>query len=224
MAQDSKPKKYEDLLMAALRFDESDLAANMAGAWSERQSAQLLQRQRDHVVWAVILGILAFVFTFFLVRVSGSVGLALNGLAALSFMAGLIAVAVSRSRITKDLQSNLREVEGRVRLDTRSSNNKTTYFLRIDDVRFKVSKKEFLTFKNHDPYRIYYAPNQKKILSAEWLRGDSGSIDESPQATWSRTSELELPADEADGGDVVLGDVVLGDDGELIERKAKPGR
>ncbi|MBK8025513.1 MAG: hypothetical protein IPK19_29985 [Chloroflexi bacterium] len=48
-------------------------------------------------------------------------------------------------------------------------------------------------------------------------------MDESPQAAWLRTSELELPADEADDGDVVLGDVVLGDDGELIERKAKPG-
>ncbi|MBK8025514.1 MAG: hypothetical protein IPK19_29990 [Chloroflexi bacterium] len=62
MAQDSKPKKYEDLLMAALRFNESDLAANMAGVWSERQSAQLRRRLRDHTQWAILLGALSWAF------------------------------------------------------------------------------------------------------------------------------------------------------------------
>ena len=37
MAADSKVKKYEDVLMAAIRFDEDDLAANEAGTFSAAQ-------------------------------------------------------------------------------------------------------------------------------------------------------------------------------------------
>jgi hypothetical protein len=37
---------------------------------------------------------------------------------------------------------------------------------------FAINKPIFLAFKNGDPYRIYYAPHSKTLLSAEWLRDE----------------------------------------------------
>ena len=41
---------------------------------------------------------------------------------------------------------------------------------------FVVSKQVFLAFKNGDPYRVYYAPNSKRIVAAEWLRGEDNLL------------------------------------------------
>jgi hypothetical protein len=67
----------------------------------------------------------------------------------------------------------------------------------------------FLSFKNGDPYRIYYAPATKLILSAEWLRDDSPFVDQ-PRLRRERSLDLELEATEAPDENALFGD-----DGEL---------
>ncbi|MBL8132727.1 MAG: hypothetical protein JNL42_12780 [Anaerolineae bacterium] len=209
-----KPKKYEDLLMAALHFDDADLAANMEGAWSDRQIVRMRARRRLLAFGAVLLIVSVPLFMFLFGAIGGSVALVLTVLTGLILIAGLMAAAHSVSQIARDLRGPVAEVEGRVALDTRAKNNKTIYYVKLGRVRFKVGKEEFLTFKNHDPYRLYYAPGQKTILSAEWLRGDAGSEDGRAEDWRAGNSELELPADEyADDTNARLTD-----DGELRKR------
>lgn len=72
--------------------------------------------------------------------------------------------------------------EGRVDLSLNALQNTAEYFLRVENMRFTIKQNAFLTFKNGDPYRIYYAPHSKKILSVEWLREDDNLIDERERA------------------------------------------
>lgn len=62
-------------------------------------------------------------------------------------------------------------VKGRVSLNIYEGKN-GGYSVAIDDIAFHVSSSVFLAFKNNDPYRIYYAPSSKVILSAEALRDE----------------------------------------------------
>ncbi len=74
-------------------------------------------------------------------------------------------------------------VEGIVHLvqrSTRTTNLRNTsqtktsisYSVQIGDRKFMVNEKVFLTFKNGDPYAIYFTPFAKTILSVDWLRDD----------------------------------------------------
>ncbi|MCK6579259.1 MAG: hypothetical protein L6Q98_14280 [Anaerolineae bacterium] len=206
-----KPKKYEDLLMAALDFDDADLTANMEGDWSERQIARMRARRRLLAFGALLLLVSAPLFMFLFSAIGGSVGLVLTVLTGLILIAGLMAAVYSASQVARDLRGPVAEVEGRVALDTRAKNNKTIYYVKLGRVRFSVKKEEFLTFKNRDPYRLYYAPGQKTILSAEWLRGDAGSADERSEDWGAGSSELELAAGES----ADEANARLTDDGEL---------
>lgn len=172
MAKDDKLKKYEDVLMAALKFDEDDLAANIDGTLSQRQIAQM-KRQRDNTL--IIVGIIAFLalcFVLFTGLLTSFNGLLLAAFIAIVMTLVTLIAAVIANNINRDLADSVRVVEGRVELDTNPGQNATAFYVKMDDLKFTVKKEAFLTFKNGDPYRIYYAPQTKTILSAEWLRGD----------------------------------------------------
>src|SRR5262249_36406955 len=61
-------------------------------------------------------------------------------------------------------------VEGRIALDVAARKEGAYYRVAVANQTFGVRKNVFLAFKNGDPYRIYYAPHSKTLLSAEWLR------------------------------------------------------
>ncbi len=48
--------------------------------------------------------------------------------------------------------------------------------LKVGSVKFRVKEDAFLAFKNGDPYAIYYTRRSKKLLSAEWLRGEDNLL------------------------------------------------
>jgi hypothetical protein len=206
-----KPKKHEDVLMAAIGFDEDDLEPNRAGRLSDRQTAKL-KRERGNdsfsfVAWlvaALVLMLIAALTTSTIVDlVSGAVALVM-GFTALKH--GIATVQTQRSlrRGTVDA------AEGRIRLDmkTRRQSN-PTFYLYTEDRRFTVRKLLFLTLKSGDPYRIYYLPTSKRIISAEWLRDDSPFVD-APSVRRERSLDLELEATEAPDDNALFGD-----DGEL---------
>lgn len=167
-----KPKKYEDVLMRALKFDETDLAANEAGEWSAAQVAKWSRARRDHLVALLVAFGFTALFLVFTARASTNIGVLLNGGALFGTLVTVGYLSGRLDRVLRDLHDGARTVEGRVELDVDTRNNKTKYTAKIGGMKFKISKMTFLAFKNGDPYRVYYAPHQKRIASVEWLRDD----------------------------------------------------
>lgn len=177
MPKETKLKKYEEVLAAALKFTDDDLAMNAAGQLSPAQAAMF---QRRRTVGAILIGGLCATVAFFLLigTVGATASLGPILLALLVFMAFALAVgAIPAVRISRDLNMGVQVAEGRVALDMTPAQNSASYKVQVDGQKFKVQKRAFLAFKNGDPYRIYYAPNTKTILSAEWLRDDNPFIE-----------------------------------------------
>ncbi len=173
MSTDSKVKKYEDVLMAALNFTEDDRAANEAGSLSVGQ-VSTLQQQRTRQIRSITL-MCAFVLALALFVM---VAVTLATVPMLAFIVLFMVVATvngtrSIQRLNHDLQANVEAVEGRIELDLRSAEDGSgNYFVWLDGRKFKVQRDGFLAFKNGDPYRLYYTPHTKMILSVDWLRDD----------------------------------------------------
>lgn len=177
MAKEVKLKKYEDVLMAALKFDEGDLEANRAGGYSKPQQRQLRRLRASHALAIAVLLMGTAVITLPI-----AVSVDPSGAALLLIFTGLFlfaALAFAAARIfgfSGDLRDGVRVTEGRVQLDT-TGGDASEFFVKLDSLKFKVKKAVFLAFKNGDPYRVYYTPHSKSILAAEWLRGDDPFTD-----------------------------------------------
>lgn len=177
-----KPKKYEDVLRSAFRFDAQDLEANQAGKLTDWQRNRLRADVRRS---SALLAVFAFG------------GLFLSGLMTLMWSSApqatmsrlvvpLIVIAVTSlilvfywarsQRTAADLNTQAVSVaEGRVLLKA-SSGQSGEYAVRIGDVQFPLKQHEFLAFKNGDPYRVYYTSRSKRILSVEWLRDSDDNL------------------------------------------------
>jgi len=177
MPKETKLKKYEDVLMAAFEFNEVDLAANQAGSLSAGQvSALQQQRTRQIRSIAVMCALVIALGLFVMVAVS------IVTIPMLAFILLFVVVATlnggrSLRQLNQDLGDRVAEVEGRVEQDLRSAEDGSgDYFVRLDERKFRVKREGFLAFKNGDPYRLYYTPRGRKILSVEWLRDDDPFI------------------------------------------------
>ena len=80
-----------------------------------------------------------------------------------------------------------------VDLSLNALQNTAEYFLRVENMRFTIKQNAFLTFKNGDPYRLYYAPYSQQILSVEWLRDDNPFVEVAPDA--AEDSEADSATD-----------------------------
>ena len=164
--------KFTNPLMAALKFDEDDLAVNRAGNVSEGQYRRL-RNQRDALLWPfaglLVIGGVGGVIGF--ARVDPDSGLVIwiiFVIVAVGFVGTVL--FLTWINLAKDLGGGyVAAIEGRVQLDVKGKGNIIRYTVGIDYQFFPVDKATFLAFKNGDPYRIYFAPNTKTILSAEWL-------------------------------------------------------
>lgn len=179
-----KVTKYERHLMDAIGFDAGDLAVNRAGTFSEDQRRKL---ENWRMFWtlglaaAVIVGagVSAILFLAFLFAPQA---------VALKIAAGLVVIILAcvalyafcwfkRADYLDDLDERLvYATEGRVRLALDEGRNNARYLVSVGSLTFVVGKQAFLAFKNGDPYRIYYAPNSKRIVAAEWLRGEDNLL------------------------------------------------
>lgn len=176
MPKQVKLKKHEEVLMAALAFSEEDLAANQGGDLSPDQVVVFKQQRNLQTLIAGFYALVVAFLTFMMLAAPRSIGPMLF----LGLLFSLLVFWIGRVapwQLNRDLRDGVQSAEGRIELDLRSAENGTTYFVKLDDRKFKVKKPAFLAFKNGDPYRIYYAPNTKTILSAEWLRDDNPFIE-----------------------------------------------
>lgn len=166
-------------LMAVLPFDEEDLAANQDGYMSKHQRRML---RVNCLIWQgvtlLIVGILGM--AIFNVLKKRAIYDTYQGtdntysiIALLCFAAivGFILVWLQWRRYNADLQKGIVFLaESRIFLNVIETRNFPRYTISLDGAKFYINKSLFLAFKNNDPYRIYYAPSSKVILSAEALR------------------------------------------------------
>ncbi len=177
-----KPKhKPEHLLMGAIGFTEEELEANREGYMSKRQRSRL---NAKHSSWG-IRTILAVGITLFLCasaiidgnRIGDTVEsrVAIIGFICIVGGTAIIYTRLKGANFTADLRKgDIHIIEGRVVLDVSNQGNRGDFYtVRVEDTTFATNKPIFLAFKNGDPYRIYYAPHSKTILSAEWLRDET---------------------------------------------------
>ncbi len=168
--------KREEALMQAIGFTEEDLEANREGQLSQRQRDEI---KRLRMTWygikiiCVVISpivLILLILPLFDSRTNKS-GLFIFIAMAVTVLGYSAYYAMERwNQYRKDLAENRTAViEGRVKIKV-FHYKEPKYKISIEDVRFEVSKEIFLTFKNGDPYIIYYAPYSNKLLSAEWLR------------------------------------------------------
>ena len=195
-----KVKKYEDRIMDVFAFDENDLEANQAGHLSQQQMVRL-KKARNRAISTFAL--LAMLFGFLAIIIVAA-GFQASGILP-PLAAGLLAVLAiyaifgrNAQALLKDMRTNqVALAEGRVDLSLNALQNTAEYFLRVENMRFTIKQNAFLTFKNGDPYRIYYAPRSKRILSVEWLREDDNLVDKGEYAELQVASEPDAAAIEA---------------------------
>lgn len=175
-----KPKKYEDLLMAALNFTEADLEANQAGELSARQIAAL-EKRRGLMFMGVFVSMVVMALFFLIASVMQPSDDATVFYFFTVFPALFtLYLAYNVYRYGKDIHDRRSAVvEGRVELDISGGQNSANFAIKLENKKFRLNKRQFLTFKSGDPYRVYYAPKSRRILSAEWLRDDSPFVDQS---------------------------------------------
>lgn len=168
-----KNNTYEAVLMNSLNFDENDLNFNDQGLLSELQLDALRGQRNLHGMVTVALMAVFIVC----LRVFGMYLLSLE-LCFMTLIFGSLGVLVLYVAFTgwfnayQDVKKGRAEmVEGYTTIDIKSAyKNGVYYVVNVKGVEFRVDKRVFLAFKNGEPYRVFYAPNTKKLLSAEWLR------------------------------------------------------
>ncbi len=175
-----KPKKYEDRLMGTLGFDEDDLDANQSGHFSSAQRAQFAAEQRriatfiaaDLLVGAAWIGAARFFWI-----AAATLPLLLYILMPL-FAVVLLGYGIKIFRLWRDVQEDqVLSAEGRIDLSMHAqTTNNLDCKIKVGEVTFPVKQDTFLAFKNGDPYAIYYTRRSKKLLSAEWLRGEDNLL------------------------------------------------
>lgn len=195
-----KVKKYEDRIMDVFAFDEDDFNANQAGHLSRRQISSLKSaRNRSVTTFALLSVLLGFLAIVIVAAGFQTVGILPPLLAGFLTVLAMYAVFGRNAQsLLKDMNENrVAVVEGRVDLSLNALQNTAEYFLRVENMRFTIKQNAFLTFKNGDPYRIYYAPRSKRILSVEWLREDDNLVDKGEYAELQVASEPDAAAIEA---------------------------
>lgn len=206
MTKDNAKQKHDPqaMLFAAFDFTEDDLVRNAAGELSGWQRAiQKCMRMigLGHVALAVIfmllgLALLADMYSPSLLMLYAFAGIAFVLCISVAFGFWDIPAMMRAISILRD--NRVAQVEGFVQLDIIHRRSQSSrYLLRINGIRFELTHKQFLAFKNGDPYRIHYVPRANKILSVVWLPGENPFI---PQDAADET--IHDSDDAFGGGDV----------------------
>jgi hypothetical protein len=159
-SKEKSKRKPEDLLMETIGFTEDELKLNQEGYISEHQYNVLYERRNLWLIGILLLGCVLIILLF---------GIGFN------FPHILVGVGVFYcSQKWLMINSDLRQrrslsIEGRVSLDVGGGKGQS-YTLMVENEQFAVNKNVFLAFKNGDPYRLFYTPYSKHLLSANWLR------------------------------------------------------
>lgn len=144
-------------------FDDDGLEANVHGTLSEGQRRSIEWRVSLLGVLLLVLAILVAYITSIIDQSSAILVLLGSGFIMLYVLATLIILAIEWRN------NRVAFVEGIISLDAYNAGWRVYYRVDVANERLPLSKYQFLAFKNRDPYRIYYLPTSKRVMSAERL-------------------------------------------------------
>lgn len=169
---------HSQALAYALQFTESDLIANQAGILSDTQRSWLTENHRV-LLWSFeAWGLFGIAFSLILTGIILLVAIPpffLLSLLEFYLAYRLMAPLLRRHRnLGKDLAIGVVLTKaGAIQLTAQNTlMYGGQYQLRLEEQTFGVSVQSASTFKNGDPYRLYYLPVSNLLLSAEWLHAD----------------------------------------------------
>jgi hypothetical protein len=172
-------------LMAIFNFTEDDLAANRAGRMSARQATRLQSDYKNVAIRSVLvvsifscLGCVSL--TAALIGKSlpgiGDAGSALMMVAVIAIVV-FVTIAIQQTKTQFDLkQRAVTYVDGGLKLKLVPAKAALYYKVEVASKTFDISREVFDTLYTYHKidleqrlYRVYYAPETKKLLSAEIL-------------------------------------------------------
>jgi hypothetical protein len=162
-------------LMDALGFDEADLDANRNGYMSKAQRFKLRRKQQERLAnlknGAIVVtagSVLAFAMV---VIFRLNFGFCAFSIGLVDVMLGILGTVNLRRwrRLDTDLyKGDVSVASGRISLDVQPEGEvQVKYLLRVQRLRFDISKDALLAFRNQEDYQVYYLPNSETVLSAE---------------------------------------------------------
>lgn len=168
--------KYKHPLAAALQFDMDDLDANRHGIMTEHQVRRLRRQFITKMGYFMVFGPLVLGVLIVMTGTLLTENIAICILPALLLgLATFTSVVTRLIGVFRDMNERVvANVEGYIRLDLFRTlfSARPNYTVLTGEERFEIDKATFLTFKNHEPYILYYTPRTKILLSAEWLNDD----------------------------------------------------
>lgn len=168
-------------------FTEDDLAENRSGRLSPRQRTALLFLQlRNALLWApfLLLGLaFAVLFPFFFILqplwqgehvevgawVGGLIGLIFGSVFAL--VIGLSGINVVRDLLGGAVQSIEGHVDKQIITGGGRRNRSTRYYYMLNGRRFLVNRTAYNALVEGRPYRLYFLPRSRQLVSVEPLPG-----------------------------------------------------
>jgi len=151
-------QKPSERLMNVLGFSKGDLECNQQGKMSANQRSAYLNKRKWYLLGSGLC-ILGFMIVWFGGR---ELSVFLVG-----FVIGIFVCGMNAYRFYSDgINGVVASSEGRIDMTI----NGRRFSIAVEGQQFDLRQKAFLAFKNGDPYRLYYTPRTKQLLSAEWLR------------------------------------------------------
>jgi len=167
--------EVDSMLATALKFSHDDLIANRDGYMTKKQRKRLhrigLSQYLPSAVGSIVFGAAFFLcLSLFLMALRDdtlSILLATFGFMSL-WLAGY--AYVQWRKFKADLEKGAVELtEGQIRLNIYGFSRHIGFSIGIEKQSFSVKRGILLAFKNGEPYRIYYAPRTRTLLSAEQI-------------------------------------------------------
>ena len=174
---------------AALKFSETDLAANRRGLLSTAQGSRLkTQHHRSTLIVATVFVLFVFLSTILIYVGQNDQNMILSAIGVALILINAITVGLLGRQIMQ-LSGDLRDggvevLAGTVERVLRRGRQNDKYILRISGNEFNVTKDMFVCFRHMAGYRIYRTRLTQVLLSAE---SDDEGFAASPLDGWSPT-------------------------------------
>jgi hypothetical protein len=148
-------------------FTDEDLAHNRNEMLSKRQENQLIQVVAWYLLILLVAAVLFGIMTPQIMRVVSSTGYLL-----LVIVPTVLALRFGWSalQIIVDLwNGRVKSVDGQIAREIRRSRYSNSYYYVMDGFRFQVSQAAHNALIEGRPYRVYYVPHSKRLISLELL-------------------------------------------------------
>lgn len=180
MGKKTKQQKFDPqhLLNETFNLSNVELRALRNHVMPERQQIQLRDKRRSNkgssfasqMLAEMSIYILGPIICGFLALLNTSVP-AVSVIVIIAILVGtplvLMIMFRQHAAISRDLANKrVESVEGRIQLHVGHLNS---YWLNVDGLSLRLDEVSFTAFRNGDPYMIYYAPESKIVLAAEWI-------------------------------------------------------